>query len=166
MRGITPEQKLLNVIKAAQAKLRLKKELRIFTKVNIVLIALIIVILAVFLKDIVSSNYSISQLNVTLPPQRGEVLPAALEPKEKLNEDEKMAVKKEKPLISKDDLIKDFVLLGVVEGKRNQAVIEDKKAKKTFFLYKGDMIKEFKVYDIKDGKVILDYKGERIELKI
>ena len=165
MTGITPEQKLLNVIKAAQAKFRLKKELKIFTKINIALVTLIIVMLAVFLKDIVSSNYNIPQLNVTLPPEQGEVLPAALEPKERLNKDE-MAVKEERPLIPKDDLVKDFVLLGVVEGKRNQAVIEDKKAKKTFFLYKGDMIKEFKVYDIKDGKVILDYKGERIELKI
>ena len=43
MTEITPEGKLLDLIKQAQGKLRLKKELRFFTKINIILIGLIII---------------------------------------------------------------------------------------------------------------------------
>jgi hypothetical protein len=57
-------------------------------------------------------------------------------------------------------------LLGVIRGDNDQAIIEDKTLKKTFFLYKGDLLGELKVYDIKDSAVILEYKGEKTEIKL
>ena len=68
--------------------------------------------------------------------------------------------------ISKEEILGNLNLLGIITGENNQAIIEDKNLKKTFFLYKGDSLGELKVYDIKESAVILDYKGEKIELKI
>ena len=58
------------------------------------------------------------------------------------------------------------MLLGIITGDEDQAVIEDKSGEKSYFLYKGDSFKDFTVYDIKESRVILDYRGEKIELKI
>lgn len=55
-------------------------------------------------------------------------------------------------------------LLGIVSGERPQAIIEDKKAKKTYFLYKGDFISNAQVIEILQGRVRLKYKGEEFEL--
>lgn len=62
------------------------------------------------------------------------------------------------------DLSADLILLGIVLDNQPQAIIEDKKAKKSYFLYKGDVIGEMKVDEIMEGKVILSYQGEKIEL--
>jgi len=43
-------------------------------------------------------------------------------------------------------------------------MIEDKTEKKTYFLKKGDKIKEFEIEDILENKVILNFKGKKIEL--
>lgn len=48
----TPEEKLLNLIKKGQSKVKFGKDLKIFTKVNMVLISLIAVIAVVFLADV------------------------------------------------------------------------------------------------------------------
>lgn len=68
--------------------------------------------------------------------------------------------------ISREEILGNLNLLGIITGDNNQAIIEDKTLKKTFFLYKGDLLGELKVYDIKDSVVILEYKGEKIELNI
>jgi hypothetical protein len=68
--------------------------------------------------------------------------------------------------IPKEEIVGNLNLLGIIRGDNDQAIIEDNTLKKTFFLYKGDLLGELKVYDIKDSAVILDYKGEKIELKI
>jgi len=62
------------------------------------------------------------------------------------------------------DLIKDLNLVGVVSGKTPQAIIEDKRVQKTYYLSKGQFISNFMVEDIQQGKVILSYKGQRFEL--
>jgi len=62
------------------------------------------------------------------------------------------------------DLIKDLNLLGIVSGENPQAVIEDKKTKKTYYVNKGQFINELMIEDIQEGKVILNYKGQRFEL--
>jgi type II secretory pathway component PulC len=64
------------------------------------------------------------------------------------------------------NLIKDINLLGVISGVSPQAIIEDKKSQKTYYVNKGQMIGEFQVEDIGDGKVILNYSGQRFELSI
>jgi cell division protein FtsL len=164
MPEITPEEKLLNVIKKVQGKIRLKKELRIFTKINIVLICLILVILIVFIIDVFTFNYKNVELNVDLPEERIEILPVTSDAGEMADDEDIDKVVKED--VPKKDIAKDLTLLGIIEGEVNQAIIEDKEAKKTFFLYKGDTLGEFKIYDIKEGSVTLDYKGEKIELKM
>lgn len=62
------------------------------------------------------------------------------------------------------DIIKDFNLLGIISGENPQAIIEDKKTQKTYYLSKGQSIGEFQVEDIQEGKIILIYKGQRFEL--
>lgn len=62
------------------------------------------------------------------------------------------------------DLIKDINLVGIISGENPQAIIEDKKTQKTYYLSKGQFIGEFQVEDIREGKVILNFRGQRYEL--
>ena len=64
------------------------------------------------------------------------------------------------------NLIKDINLLGVISGASPQAIIEDKNSQKTYYVNKGQMIGEFQVEEIGDGKVILNYSGQKFELSI
>ena len=163
MAGVTPEEKLLNVIKKVQGKMKLKKELHVFTKVNFILIGLIVLILIIFLIDVLTApNYRGPELEVDLPEQ--EALPVAKNLDEEFEDIE--IDTRGSSRVSKGEALQDFNLLGVITGDDNQAIIEDKKTKRTFFLYKGDSFREFKVYDIREGSVTLDYQGERIELKM
>lgn len=66
--------------------------------------------------------------------------------------------------IDTTDIIKDINLLGIVSGQNPQAVIEDKKTQKTYFLNQGDSFGQTRVLEIKEGKVVLDYKGKNFEL--
>lgn len=159
MTKMTPEQKLLDLIKNTQGKLKFKKELKIFTKVNIALTVLIVVILAVFLKDFLTFDYNVPEIDIDLTVKKWD-LPVVV------NVEEEIDLEIEKDSVDKGALAKDLNLLGIVEGVRDQAIVEDKEANKTFFLYKGDRFGEFEVYDIKSSKVILDYKGEKIELNM
>lgn len=160
-----PEKKLLDLIKHAQGVLRLKKELRIFTKINVVLIGLILVILAVFLFNFFTFRREDPELEVYLPNNKMEVLPVQPDFDANIEADLSQLIKKDEPLTSKETP-KNFTVLGIITGEDNQAVIEDKDAGKTFFLYKGDSIGDYKVFEIKDNAVILDYNGEKVELKM
>ena len=60
--------------------------------------------------------------------------------------------------------VKDLNLLGIVTGKTPQAIIEDKKEGKTFFVNKGDAIGLLRVEEILEDKVVLNYRGERVDL--
>lgn len=62
------------------------------------------------------------------------------------------------------DLVKDINLVGIISGEPIQAVIEDKKTQKTYYVTKGQFIGEFQVEDIQEGKIILNYQGQRFEL--
>jgi type II secretory pathway component PulC len=64
------------------------------------------------------------------------------------------------------DLVKDINLVGIISGVNPQAIIEDKKTQKTYYLNKGQFIGEFQVEDIQDGKIILNYNGQRFELHL
>jgi type II secretory pathway component PulC len=44
-------------------------------------------------------------------------------------------------------------------------MIEDKKASNTYFLKTGDTINKMKIEEILKDRVILNYAGQRIELK-
>lgn len=62
------------------------------------------------------------------------------------------------------DLLKDINLVGIISGDNPQAIIEDKKSQKAFYLSKGQFIGEFQLEDIQEGKIILNYNGQRYEL--
>lgn len=62
------------------------------------------------------------------------------------------------------DLIKDMNLVGIISGEPSQAIIEDKKVNKTYYVTKGDSIGEFQVEDIGEGRVTLNYHEHRYEL--
>jgi len=163
----TPEEKLLNLIKKGQSKAGLGKELKIFTKVNIVLMALIMVVIFVFLADVFVFKQKASEElpSLDIQPLAIQIQPVTAAQDEDIKPepaDNTLNIKK----ASAADIASNLNLLGIITGDNNQAIIEDKNSKKTFFLYKGDSLGESKVYDIKDSAVILDYKGEKIELKI
>jgi len=65
-----------------------------------------------------------------------------------------------------EDIREQLSLLGVIGGDNPQAIIEDKKVQKTYFLNKGGMLDKVQVKDILDNKVILIYKGQEFELII
>ncbi|MDD2731341.1 MAG: hypothetical protein PHX21_13660 [bacterium] len=62
------------------------------------------------------------------------------------------------------EIVKDITLLGIVLGESPQAVIEDKKTEKTYYVTKGQFINELQVEDIQEGKIILNYNGQKLEL--
>lgn len=66
--------------------------------------------------------------------------------------------------VANTDLLKDINLVGIISGENPQAIIEDKKSQKTFYLNEGQFIGEFQLEDIQEGKIILNYKGQRYEL--
>jgi len=63
-----------------------------------------------------------------------------------------------------EDIKAQFNLLGVIGGESPQAIIEDKKTQKSYFLNKGSTFDDIQVKDILDDKVILIYKGQEFEL--
>ncbi|MCF7887582.1 MAG: hypothetical protein K9L71_04145 [Candidatus Omnitrophica bacterium] len=76
---------------------------------------------------------------------------------------DKEEIEKAKETLSK--MAKDLKLVGISWGQDPQAMIEDPKTKKVYFLKTGDDIDKFKVEEILKSKVILSYQGETIELR-
>ncbi len=62
------------------------------------------------------------------------------------------------------DLLKDINLVGIITGANPQAVIEDKKSLRTYYVNKGQFIGEIQVEDIQEGKIIINYRGQKYEL--
>lgn len=62
------------------------------------------------------------------------------------------------------ELIKDIDLIGVILDKIPQAVIEDRKAQRTYYVTEGQYVGELQIEDIQEGKVILTLDGQRFEL--
>ena len=58
----------------------------------------------------------------------------------------------------------DFNLIGIVWGDNPQAIIEDNKNQKTYFLNKGSFIGDYQVQEIEQGRVRLDLKGQKLDL--
>lgn len=62
------------------------------------------------------------------------------------------------------DLVKDLSLVGIISGEPPQAIIEDKKAQKTYTLTAGQSFGEFRLESIEEGKVLATYQGQKFEL--
>ena len=63
-------------------------------------------------------------------------------------------------------MIKDLTLIGILAEEEPQAIIEDKKSKKTYFLKRGDFLGNLKLIEIyeEEGKIIFEYEGDKVEL--
>ena len=162
----TPEGKLLNLIRNDQSKFRIGKDLKIFTKINIILIGIIGIVAVIFIADVFIFKKEpveapvIADIRIKEPET--VVRTPKIQPEPIVEKIEEAPVKR----ISREEILGNLNLLGIITGDNNQAIIEDKTLKKTYFLYKGDSFGDLKVYDIKESAVILDYKGEKIELNI
>jgi hypothetical protein len=64
------------------------------------------------------------------------------------------------------DILKDLNLVGIIRDPEVKAIIEDKKAAKTYFLNVGDRLNELKVAKILDKEVILDANGAQYTLAL
>jgi hypothetical protein len=64
------------------------------------------------------------------------------------------------------EVLSEVELLGILIDEKPQAVLEDKQAGKTYFLYEGDTFKDMVVERIMVGKVILRYKGRTLVLSL
>jgi hypothetical protein len=60
--------------------------------------------------------------------------------------------------------IRDFSLVGIISGDNPQAIIQENKTQKTYYLNKGQAIAEYTVEDVLPDKVILNAGGQRYEL--
>lgn len=58
----------------------------------------------------------------------------------------------------------DLGLVGIVPGSNPQAIIEDKKNQKTYYLIKGQTVNGITVEEINADKVMLDYNGKKMSL--
>ncbi len=63
-----------------------------------------------------------------------------------------------------EELMGDFSLLGIVSGENPQAIIEDSKKRKTFFLREGQSAGGLFLKKIEDSSVTVIYKGHEINL--
>ena len=66
--------------------------------------------------------------------------------------------------INLSELVKDISLVGILGAENPQAVIEDKKTQKTYYVTKGQFIGEIQVVGVFEGKIILEFRGQRFEL--
>jgi hypothetical protein len=64
------------------------------------------------------------------------------------------------------ELTKEINLVGIISGDNPQAIIEDRRTQKTFYVTKGQFIGDYKVEDIQEGRIILEFQGKRYELNM
>lgn len=157
-----------------------------FRFINIGLIIILVVCLAFFLLDFLNSkaNNPITKLDSEVMGKRQpETISRETTPEEKLPPvpaypDAIGTRELFKPQASRSrgadnkvsdsayDKLKDFTLKGIIAGNNPQAIIEDLKNEKTYFLFKGQRMNQIKVEDIKEDRVILDINGEVLELAL
>jgi len=70
------------------------------------------------------------------------------------------------PKVLLEDILNNLSLLGIVSGEQPQAIIEDKKLHKTFFLKEGQSASGILLKKIDDGTATVVYKGEEITLTL
>jgi len=170
MANSTPEEKLLNIIRKDSSRVKLKRELKLFTKVNIILAGIIGVLAIIFLVDLFIFKEDIPNVPKTDSSNTvNKVEPIAANVEKDIemlnmpaNTNKEIKPKK----ASAQEIKAKFNLIGIMTGDNNQAIIEDKTLQKTLFLYKGDKVGDCTVEDIKNNTVILDCKGEKIELSM
>ena len=69
-------------------------------------------------------------------------------------------------VMAAEDAAGNIGLVGIIAGDNPQAVIEDKKSQKTYYMTKGESFNGFIVEEITQNRVILDYQGKKIALSL
>lgn len=62
------------------------------------------------------------------------------------------------------EVLKDIHVVGIITGDDSQAVIEDRKLEKTYYVTKGQVVNGLRIEDIQAGKIIVNCQGQRFEL--
>jgi type II secretory pathway component PulC len=171
--NISPEEKLLHLIKGKKSE----KEHKVKNPRRIILVIFFLAcsyLLAAFIYPWLGSE----KINLQEKPKAGPAPEIAPEIKVKPYEYYLQGIEERKifnntspPRIEEQPasaagigLIKDVALIGIISGDNPQAIIEDKKAQKTYYLNKGQFIGEFQIEEIKEGKIILNHRGTKYEL--
>lgn len=152
--------------------------LRAVRKINILLAFTAVLLLSYFLVDFfIISPVSFERRSLPQRPQlvsspaadrRREIKPYSYYAAEIDGRDifkSLISNKKKVPPAGKEGLLSGLHLLGIATGEKGlRVIIKDKKSGETYFLTEGDYIRQMKIESIEDGKVILNYNGERLEL--
>jgi hypothetical protein len=73
------------------------------------------------------------------------------------------------PLVQKSDLsqlLKSYALTGIIQGEEPEAFIQDHAMKQTHLVQEGEQFGPFKLVEIKDHSVLVEYEGKQGELHI
>jgi type II secretory pathway component PulC len=63
-----------------------------------------------------------------------------------------------------EDFASQMNLIGIISGENPQAILEDKKTQKTYYVTKGQIIGSAQIEDIQENKIILSSQGKKFEL--
>ncbi|MFA5115748.1 MAG: type II secretion system protein N [Candidatus Omnitrophota bacterium] len=183
----SPEDRLLKLIKGdkkannvaapgepAQKKMTIKIGAK---KLNIILIVILVLLLAVLLIDSLRFRMSTrSHIRVEAPKaaenansNRPATISQAIDTTDLESKDLFRAPSDPSQGVasgSSFDKLKDLTLNGIIAGDNPQAIIEDTKNKKSYFLNKGQSINRMTVKDILQDRVILEVDGETLELTL
>lgn len=66
--------------------------------------------------------------------------------------------------VSSDEITANLGLVGIITGERPQAIIEDKKNQKVYYLGPGESFDGYTIEEIAEGKVIVERDGKRSAL--
>jgi type II secretory pathway component PulC len=58
----------------------------------------------------------------------------------------------------------DLNLVGIISGANPQAIIEEKKSNKTYYLSRGQLIGDLRIDDIQEGRIVVERRGQKFEL--
>jgi type II secretory pathway component PulC len=64
------------------------------------------------------------------------------------------------------ELLKSYVLTGMIQGAEPEALIQNHATKQTHFVQTGEQFGQFRVVEIKNHSIIVEYEGRRTELHI
>jgi len=156
-----------------------------FKYLNRFLSALVLILILYLIHDVtlaLNSQKSIPNLNYNLPQlgktvdftQEGILKKSSSYYLDKVSQKDifNMEEKKAKVSSAKDnnseavqEMAKHLRLVGISWSENPDAMIEDSRAMRTFFVKRGQMLGEFKVKAIYKDRVILEYNNQDIELK-
>jgi hypothetical protein len=64
------------------------------------------------------------------------------------------------------ELLKPYTLTGIIQGGDAEALIQNNMTKQTYYVQAGEGFDQFKVVDVRDHSVVVEFQGERKELFI